>query len=80
MSKEVLVEQAEIILVSGNSSVANQQECGPDYPDGPCQPMQLPCNPECNPACMPSSIPCNPDIPCYPDIGRPPEPPYPGPG
>lgn len=70
MTAEFKVEEPEIVLVSPGRS---------GYPDGPCGPMQGPCNPQCAPACMPNSIPCNPRIPCYPDVGRPPAPPRPGP-
>lgn len=78
MSAEIKIEEPEIILVSPGMK-ADMGACRPDHPDGPCQPMQRPCNPECAPACSPSSLPCRPQIPCYPDVGRPPTPPPPGP-
>ena len=77
MSAEIKVDEPEIVLVSPVGT--DLRACPPDYPDGPCRPMQGPCNPDCVPACMPSSLPCKPQIPCYPDVGKPPTPPSPGP-
>ncbi len=77
MSAEIKGEEPEITLVS--PGIADLGGCRPDYPDGPCKPVTPPCNPECVPACVPSSLPCRPQIPCVPDVGRPPAPPYPGP-
>ncbi len=61
MSAEIKVEDPEIVLVSPGGK-AELGACQPDYPDGPCQPMQRPCNPQCAPACLPSVIPkdCGP--------------------
>lgn len=78
MSAEIKVEEPGIVLVSPEVDLG---ACPPDYPDGPCAPVNCSprCNPNCVPACVPSSLPCKPQIPCYPDVGRPPTPPYPGP-
>lgn len=83
--KNERIEEPEITLVTPK---VEARSCppysggrpGPGYPDGYCEPNCSPrCNPNCIPACPPSSIPCNPRIPCFPDVDRRSPPSGPGP-
>lgn len=78
-------DEPEITLVSAPQAKASGcppfggggggGSCRPNYPDGPCRPMQTPCIPDCTPGCLPSSLPSD----CGPTRGepRPPRPPGP---
>lgn len=71
-------DEPEIVLVSPGTEMSCGPLAGPGRPpEGPCRPMIMPCNPQCAPGCMPSSLPCRPQIPCYPEVGKPPKPPSP---
>lgn len=70
MSVKIEGEPAEIVLVTKTEDDL-RAACRPDYPDGPCQPMARPCNPQCQPACLPSSLPRD----CGPTRGDPRPPP-----
>lgn len=75
MSREMLVEEPEIILVTPiePTDAVGNPPCPP--PNGPCGPMSRPCNPECGPGCGPNTMPRI----CGPTLGapKPPAPPKP---